>query len=107
MQSAHGKSDMERLGVFMEMSYISVGDKYTSTNSRPFNESAYQSRQMQAGVTKQLCALQSGFFDKSFKRIFEKEALSEPLRLARRNRMQQAKRNIDKAFLPCSGTKKP
>ncbi|XP_012731715.1 UPF0602 protein C4orf47 homolog [Fundulus heteroclitus] len=107
MPSAHGKSDMERLGVFMEMSYISVGDKYTPTNSRSFNESAYQGCQMQAGVTKQLCALQSGFFDKSFKRIFEKEALSEPLRLARRNRMQQAKRNVGKAFLPCSGTKKP
>ncbi|XP_054879279.1 UPF0602 protein C4orf47 homolog isoform X1 [Poeciliopsis prolifica] len=105
MKPAHRKSDMERLGVFMEMSYISAGDKYTSANSRPFNESAYRNRQMQAGVTKQLCALQSGFFDKSFKRIFEKEALSEPLRLARRNRMQQVKRNLGKAFLPCSGTK--
>uniref|UniRef100_A0A3P9QFI1 Cilia-and flagella-associated protein 96 n=1 Tax=Poecilia reticulata TaxID=8081 RepID=A0A3P9QFI1_POERE len=62
---------------------------------------------MQVGVTKQPCALKSGFFDKSFKRIFEKEALSEPLRLARRNRMQQAKKNLGKAFLPCSGTKKP
>uniref|UniRef100_A0A3Q3A0E4 Cilia-and flagella-associated protein 96 n=1 Tax=Kryptolebias marmoratus TaxID=37003 RepID=A0A3Q3A0E4_KRYMA len=107
MQSGDGKSDMERLGVFMEMSYISVGDKYSPPNSRPFNELAYQSRQMQAGVTKQLCALQSGFFDKSFKRIFEREALNEPLRLARQNRIQQAKKNMTKAFLPSNETKKP
>ncbi|XP_032411016.1 microsomal glutathione S-transferase 2-like [Xiphophorus hellerii] len=32
MKPAHRKSDMERLGVFMEMSYISAGD--TSANSR-------------------------------------------------------------------------
>uniref|UniRef100_A0A3B3XW46 Cilia-and flagella-associated protein 96 n=1 Tax=Poecilia mexicana TaxID=48701 RepID=A0A3B3XW46_9TELE len=91
MKLAHRKSDMERLGVFMEMSYISAGDKYTSANSHdPFNESAYRSRQMQAGVTKQPCALQSGFFD------------NEPLRLAQRNRMQQATKNLGKAFLPCN-----
>ncbi|XP_037531034.1 UPF0602 protein C4orf47 homolog [Nematolebias whitei] len=107
MLSGGGKSDLERLGVFMEMSYISVGDKYSPPNSCPFNESAYQSRQMQAGVTKQLCALQSGFFDKSFKRIFEHEALNEPLRRARQNRIQQAKKNLSKAFLPCNGPKKP
>lgn len=29
MQSGEGKSDMERLGIFKEMSYISVGAKYT------------------------------------------------------------------------------
>uniref|UniRef100_A0A3B3UZH6 Cilia-and flagella-associated protein 96 n=1 Tax=Poecilia latipinna TaxID=48699 RepID=A0A3B3UZH6_9TELE len=96
MKLAHRKSDMERLGVFMEMSYISAGDKYTSANSHdPFNGSAYRSRQMQTGVTKQPCALQSGFFNKSFKRILRKK-----------NRMQQVKKNLGKAFLPCSGTKK-
>ncbi|XP_028315580.1 cilia-and flagella-associated protein 96 isoform X2 [Gouania willdenowi] len=62
---------------------------------------------MQAGLDKQRCALQSGFFDKSFKRIFEQEALSDPLRLARQNRLQQAKKNLGKAFLPCKGMKKP
>lgn len=34
MPSGEGKSDMERLGVFKEMSYISIGDKYTSPISR-------------------------------------------------------------------------
>ena len=62
---------------------------------------------MQAGVAKNRCALQSGFFDTSFRRVFEREALSEPLRLARRNRMEQNQKNLGKAFKPCSGTKNP
>ncbi|XP_062249428.1 cilia-and flagella-associated protein 96 isoform X2 [Platichthys flesus] len=103
MPSGEGKSDMERLGVFKEMSYISVGDKYTSPSNRPFNESAYRSRQIQAGIA----GLQSVFFEKSYKRIFEREALSDPLRLARQNRIQQAKKNLGKAFVPYNGVKKP
>ncbi|KAJ4945671.1 hypothetical protein JOQ06_023352, partial [Pogonophryne albipinna] len=34
MPSGYVKSDMERLGVFKEMSYISVGDKYTPPHNR-------------------------------------------------------------------------
>ncbi|XP_034739179.1 UPF0602 protein C4orf47 homolog isoform X1 [Etheostoma cragini] len=107
MPSGDGKSDMERLGIFKEMSYISVGDKYTPPTNRPFNESAYRSRQIQAGVAKQRCALQNGFFEKSFKRIFEREALSDQIRLARQNRIQLTNKNLGKAFLPCNGVKKP
>ncbi|KAK2849569.1 hypothetical protein Q5P01_009403 [Channa striata] len=107
MPPADGKTDMERLGIFKELSYISVGDKYSPPTNRPFNESAHRGRQMQAGISRQRCALQSGFFEKSFNRIFEREGLSDPLRLARQNRMQQAKKNLGKAFLPCNGVKKP
>ncbi|XP_018549878.1 UPF0602 protein C4orf47 homolog [Lates calcarifer] len=107
MPSGEGKSDMDRLGVFKEMSYISIGDKYISPTNRPFNESAYRSRQMQVGFARQRCAQQSGFFDKSFKRIFEREALNDPLKLVRQNRIQQAKKNLSKAFLPCNGVKNP
>nr|XP_020466960.1 UPF0602 protein C4orf47 homolog [Monopterus albus] len=106
MPSVEGKSDMERLGVFKEMSYISVGDKYNPSTNRPFNESAYRSRQMQAGVPRERCALQTGFFEKSYKRIFEREALSDSLRLTRQNHLQQAKKNLGKAFLPSNGVKK-
>lgn len=76
-------------------------------NPGSFNESAYRGRQMLGGIAKQKCALQNGFFEKSFKRIFEREALSDPLRLARQYRIQQAKKNLSKAFLPCNGVKKP
>ncbi|KAK1903601.1 UPF0602 protein C4orf47 like, partial [Dissostichus eleginoides] len=73
----------------------------------PFNESAHRSRQMLAGVSKQRCALQNGFFDQSFKRIFEREALSDPVRLARQNRNQQNNKNLGKAFLPCNRVTQP
>lgn len=29
-----GKSDMERVGLFKELGYISIGDKYTSSTYR-------------------------------------------------------------------------
>lgn len=76
-------------------------------NQGPFNESAYRGRQMQAGVAKHKCALQSGFFDATYRRIFEHEAESDPVRLERQYRIQQSKKNLGKAFLPCSGTKNP
>lgn len=79
---------------------------YASFPPGPFIESAHRSRQMQAGIAKQRCSLQSGFFEKSFRRIFEREALSDPVRLARQSRVQQAQKNLGKAFLPCSGVKK-
>lgn len=133
MVSGEKNDDMQRLGVFKEMSYITVGDKFTSSSNReclvfrtfssllhsscsrcnvlssrgPFNESAYRGRQMQAGAAKHKCALQSGFFDTSFKRIFEHEAESDPVRLERQHRLQQSKKNLSKAFLPCSGAKNP
>ncbi len=34
MISGGGKSDMDRVGVFKEMSYISVGDKYSPTHCK-------------------------------------------------------------------------
>lgn len=125
---------MQRLGIFKELSYITVGDKFTSSSSResdlglqvfvprfhlaadatllflqrgPFNESAYRGRQMQAGAARQKCALQSGFFDSTYRRIFEHEADSDPVRLERQYRIQQSKKNLSKAFLPCSGAKNP
>ncbi|KAJ3606102.1 hypothetical protein NHX12_028145, partial [Muraenolepis orangiensis] len=49
--------------------------------------------------------VQSGFFETRFQRIFEREALHEPLRAARQQRLLQAKRHLGKAFLPADGTK--
>lgn len=107
MAFVEGKSDMERLGIFKEMSYISIGDTYSPPTNRPFNESAHRSRQMQAGIAAQRCALQNGFFEKTFSRIFEREALNDAIRLARQYRNQQTKKILAKAFLPSNGVKKP
>ncbi|XP_016147459.1 cilia-and flagella-associated protein 96 isoform X3 [Sinocyclocheilus grahami] len=101
-----GKSDMERIGIFKELGYISIGDKYTPFIYRPFNDSAYKNKQMLSGPGKSKSALQVGYFDTQFKRIFEREALTDPVKIERQYRIQQTKRNIGKAFLPSNGEKK-
>ena len=45
-------------------------------------------------------ALQSGYFEPVFKRIMEKEAYSDPVKLRRQLRVAKSKKNIGKAFLP-------
>ncbi|KAL2077675.1 hypothetical protein ACEWY4_027179 [Coilia grayii] len=102
-----GKSDMERVGLFQEMGYISVGDKYIPYVYRSFNDSAHKDKQMLTSGPKRKSGLQAGYFDAQFKRIFEREALSDPVKLARQYRNQQSKKNIGKAFLPSNGEKKP
>ncbi|KAJ8383108.1 hypothetical protein SKAU_G00038860 [Synaphobranchus kaupii] len=102
-----GKTDMDRVGLFKEMGYITIGDKYTANIYRPFNEAAHKNKQMIVSVPKRRSALQVGYFDTQFKRIFEKEAVTDPVKLRRQYRMEQAKRNIGKAFLPSNGEKRP
>ncbi|XP_030622749.1 cilia-and flagella-associated protein 96 [Chanos chanos] len=102
-----GKSDMDRVGLFKEMGYISIGDKYTPYVYRPFNESAYKNKQMLTSGPKRKSALQAGYFDTQFNRIFEREALTDTVKLQRQYRIQQAKKNLGKAFLPSNGEKKP
>jgi len=49
----------------------------------------------------------AGYFDSQFKRILEKEAYSDPVKLRRQERLNQSKRNLGKAFLPNNGGKLP
>uniref|UniRef100_A0A8C9S166 Cilia-and flagella-associated protein 96 n=1 Tax=Scleropages formosus TaxID=113540 RepID=A0A8C9S166_SCLFO len=102
-----GKSDMERIGLFKEMGYISTGDKYVPFVYRPFNESAYKNKQILSSVPKKKCGLQVGYFESQYRRIFEGEAFADPGKLRRQYKMQQAKRNVGKAFLPSSGEQRP
>ncbi|XP_064005081.1 cilia-and flagella-associated protein 96 isoform X2 [Pogoniulus pusillus] len=102
-----GKSDMERIGLFSEMGYVTIGDKYVSQYMRPFNEAASKNRQMLPGGTKTLSALQEGYFEPQFVRIFEGEAYSNPVQLRRRYRLAESKKNVGKAFLPSNGDKLP
>jgi len=110
MSGNHGKTDMERIGLFSEMGYISLGDRYPKVDPRTkvSFESAYKSKQMLPGGSKTRSALQAGYFDGSFKRIMEKESYTDPIKLRRRDRISQNKKNIvNKPFLPSSFTKKP
>ncbi|EMP32227.1 UPF0602 protein C4orf47 like protein [Chelonia mydas] len=102
-----GKSDMERIGLFSEMEYVTIGDKYVTHYMRPFNEAASKNKQMLPGGTKMLSALQAGYFEPQFVRVFEGEAYSNPVQLRRRYRLAESKKNMGKAFLPSNGVKLP
>lgn len=102
-----GKTDMERIGLFSEMEYITVGDRYVSPFNRPFNEAASKNRQMLPGGTKEMSNLQAGYFDPQFARIFEGEGYLNLNQVRRQYMMAEAKKNLGKAFIPSSGEKKP
>uniref|UniRef100_A0A8D0H713 Cilia-and flagella-associated protein 96 n=1 Tax=Sphenodon punctatus TaxID=8508 RepID=A0A8D0H713_SPHPU len=105
--TAEGKTDMERIGLFSEMEYVTIGDKYASQFSRPFNEAASKNKQMLLGGSKEKSALQAGYFEPQFVRLFEGEAYSNLIQLRRRYRLAESKKNLSKAFLPSNGEKMP
>lgn len=102
-----GKNDMERIGLFQEMGYVTIGDKYATPGSKPFNDAAHKGKQMLPGGSKTISALQAGYFDEKFARVMEGEAYSDAVKRRRQDRLKESKRNISKAFLPSSGDKKP
>ncbi|XP_021506426.1 cilia-and flagella-associated protein 96 isoform X2 [Meriones unguiculatus] len=107
MPAEAGKTDMERIGLFSEMEYVTVGDRYVSLFNRPFNEAAGKNRQMLPGGSKEMSGLQAGYFDTQFTRIFEGEGYTNPNQLRRQLMMAESKKNLSKAFIPSNGDKKP
>lgn len=96
--------------MFSEMGYISLGDRYPKVDprSKPFNDAAYQGKQMLSGGSKTRSGLQAGYFEPTFKRVMEKESYTDSIKNRRQERLSQNKKNIsNKAFLPSSYTKKP
>jgi len=107
---AANKTDMERIGLFSEQGYTTLGDRYPKTDprSKPFFEAAYKGKQMLPGGSKTRSALQAGYFDSSFKRVMEKESYTDSIKNRRLDRIAEDKKKISpKAFLPSSYTKKP
>lgn len=96
---------MERIGLFSEMGYISIGDAYVTTFNRPFNKAASKNRQMLPGGSKMKSALQAGYFDPVFKRVFDSEAYSDPVKQRRLFRMEESKKNVGQIFRPNDGEK--
>lgn len=100
-----GKSDMDRVGLFQEMTYVTIGDKYKPTGQGTFNESAGKGKQMLPGGSKDRSAKQDGYFADKFNRIMDGEGYSDPVKLRRKHRMEESKKNLSKAFLPTNGDK--
>ncbi|KAL5269563.1 hypothetical protein ACHWQZ_G003160 [Mnemiopsis leidyi] len=101
-------NDIQRIGLFSEVGYITIGDPYKSIRDRPFNDNAGKGKQMMSFCTKSKTGLCDGYFQSNFGRIFEQEGYSDQRRLARLERINEAKKNIDsKPFLPSNATKRP
>lgn len=100
------KTDMERVALFQEMGYITVGDKYKSVDTAAFNESASRGKQMLPGGPKAKSALPAGYFSDKFSRVLEGEAYSDQVKMRRQYRQKEAQKNIGKPFIPSSGEKK-
>lgn len=101
------KTDMERLGVFSELGYTTVGDRYVPPSSKPFRESADKGKQMMIGGTKTKSAVQAGYFGKTFDRVMQGEAYTDIVKIRRKDRLDQSKKNLGKAWIPSSCTKEP
>lgn len=105
-----GKSDMERVGVFSEVGYTSIGDRYKNAhpNSKPFNQAAYKGKQMMVSGNNKHSACQSGYFEPKFNRILEGEAYVEPVNVKRARRIERGKKMIGrKIWFPSDGPKEP
>ncbi|KAK2152697.1 hypothetical protein LSH36_321g05015 [Paralvinella palmiformis] len=100
------KTDMERVGIFQEMSYITIADRYKDGGHVQFNEAAAKGKQILPGGSKTRSSLQAGYFNDKFARVLEGEAYTDPIKMRRQYRLKEAKKNIGKPFLPSNGEKK-
>jgi hypothetical protein len=57
--------------------------------------------------SKDRSALQAGYFQKNFTRVYEGESYTDPIKIRRQHRLKELQKNIGKPFLPSSGDKKP
>jgi|SaaInl47_10m_RNA_FD_contig_31_1249992_length_1133_multi_8_in_0_out_0_1 hypothetical protein len=109
MANQSGKTDMERIGLFSEMGYISLGDRYPKVDpkSKGFNEAAGKGKQMLPGGSKTRSGNQAGYFDSKYSRVLEGEAYQDAIKIRRKGRIDNMKKNItNTAFLPSNFTKK-
>lgn len=98
----NAKSDLDRVGLFREMGYISLQDPYRGKDlDRPFCYDRRKGKQFQAAGTKS-GKTQDVFFDTKYSRVFEGECYSEPLQRDRKTRNDRLKKNLGAPFKPSS-----
>ncbi|KAL3318799.1 hypothetical protein Ciccas_002543 [Cichlidogyrus casuarinus] len=101
------KPDLDRLGIFREAAYVTIGDPFRSNKHFEFKTGVVKGRQMFPGPTHAKCGLKPGYFNE-FQRVFTGEAYDEPIKRARKEKIFKQKLKItDRQFYPTSSTKKP
>lgn len=98
----NGKSDLDRVGLFREMGYISLKDPYKGKDlDRPFCQDRRKGKQFQSAGSK-TGKTQDVYFDPKYSRVFEGECYTEPLQRDRKNRKERLKNNLGPPFKPSS-----
>ncbi|XP_060039873.1 cilia-and flagella-associated protein 96 isoform X2 [Erinaceus europaeus] len=96
----------QRITVNIDLAIGGAARREERMRTRPFNDAASKNRQMLPGGSKQMSDLQAGYFEPHFARIFEGEGYVNMNQVRRRHMMEEAKKNLSKAFLPSNGEKK-
>lgn len=74
MGTHYGKTDLARLGLFMEGQYISSGESYSGKKATPL-EYRTKGKQFLTAPVKKGHDTKDVYFDKEFVRVFEVESL--------------------------------
>ncbi|CAL8104077.1 unnamed protein product [Calicophoron daubneyi] len=100
------KPDLDRLGIFKEMAYHTINDRYRNAESSVQNTSAHKGRQMSSSGFKTRSALSDGYFSE-FRRIFSGDCRVDMASVVRKQRSASKKLDIGKDWVPASGNKQP
>ncbi|KAF8570814.1 hypothetical protein P879_00893 [Paragonimus westermani] len=92
------RPDLDRLGIFKEMSYHTIKDPYVESQFER-SGSRHRGRQLLAGGRKLKSALPDGYFTE-FKRIFAGDNKLDIVNLIRKQRSSMKRRNIGKDWIP-------
>ncbi|KAI9104851.1 hypothetical protein DFS34DRAFT_575660 [Phlyctochytrium arcticum] len=88
-----GRPDLDRMGLFSEAPYISVGDKFAERNEH-FLGYRTKGKQFITNPPKRGHETRDAFFDKEFIRLFENEPYTDLVKLRRKWRLASKDKNI-------------
>ncbi|CAH8521512.1 unnamed protein product [Schistosoma margrebowiei] len=95
------KPDLDRLGYFREMSYVTIGDPYIDLGKFVFNEDSCKGRQLYGISTKSKCGLNDGYFS-PYNRLFIGESYTDMTKIKHEEHLKEKMKEGTKAFLPSS-----
>lgn len=92
---------MERVGLFSEMEYVTIGDKYKN----PMPISLRKGKGFNVPTSKVKSSNYDGYFEDTYSRILDGEAYTDHFKLRRQFELKQLKKNLSKNFYPSNGFK--
>lgn len=104
----HGRNDLDRIGLFSEMGYISVGEKYSNKSNVGLIDTRGKGKQLLTNPAKRGHDHPSAYLEKEYGRAFTGEAYTDYVALRRRERLAKKAANIvPLPFKPSSSPQKP